>query len=184
MNTKTEVFSIPCRKFTGNSGEVPACPSDCPCDGRPQFVGQHSAVTDTGSTAHAIEPPVLSTVELSLLNQRCLAAEEGDREAQKELEYFSPLVLAGIINELIESRKQLRKVALTLPNDSQPEPVQWLEGQPIDLSRIQRAVIQPGANGLNMALAQVSGVESIFPYNEQVLKDWATIRRAQVWGKK
>ena len=172
MNKPTEVFAIPCCRFTGQSGEVPACRSDCPCDGGPS------------NNVAAMPMPKLTTIELDAICKCCLLADAGDREAQKELEYFSPMTLASIISELIESRKLLRKVALTLPNDSQPEPVQWIEGQPIDLSRIQRAVVQPGANGLAMALAQVSGVESIFPYNEQVLKDWATIRRAQVWGKK
>ena len=177
MNTKTEVFSIPCRKYTGMEA-APACPSDCPCDGQPQFVEQHSL----SSAVAAMPTSVLSTVELSLLSHRCLAAEEGDREAQKELEYFSPLVLAGIINELIESRKLLRKASLSKPNDNPPDPIVPIGGgRYVDLSRVQD--IEPKQD--QVCLTLVSGAVARAPIEMagDLISAWRAIRRAQVWGR-
>lgn len=180
MNNQDEVFSIPCRKFPGQSGNVPACPPPASkaCDNHPQSLGQHNQSNDVV----AMPMPKLTTIELKALSQHCLAAEEGDREAQKELEYFSPLVLAGIINELVESRKQLRKVALTLQNDSQPDPIMPIGGgRYVDLSRVQD--IEPKQQ--QVCLTLVSGAVAWAPIEMagELISAWQAIRRAQVWGR-
>lgn len=143
----------------------------------------HSPAADTDGAETGIEPPVLTTIELGALSQRCLAAEEGDREAQKELEYFSPSVLAGIINELIESRELLRKASLSKPNNSQPDPIRPIGGgRYVDLSRVQD--IEPKQE--QVCLTLVSGAVAWAPIEmaEELIQAWQAIRRAQVWGKK
>lgn len=178
MNNQTEVFSIPCRKFTGNSDEVPACRSDCPCDGRPQVVGQHSTVTDTGSTAPAIDPPVVTNIEVLMLFRKLRLAHKFGEENFSA----STWVLLGIINELISSRELLRKVALTLPNDSQPDPIMPIGGgRYVDLSRVQD--IEPKQQ--QVCLTLVSGAVAWAPVEMagELIQAWAAIRRAQVWGR-
>lgn len=178
-----EVFGIPCCLHVDPSDEIPASWSDCPRDGQPQFVGQHNTVMDNGSAAPAIEPPVLTTIELRALSRRIIAAEAGDRAAQKELGYFSPSVLVDIINELINSRKLLRKASLSKPNDSQPDPIMPIGGgRYVDLSRVQD--IEP--KELQVCLTLVSGAVAWAPIEMagELIQAWAAIRRAQVWGKK
>lgn len=178
-----EVSQIPCRLHVGPSGESFACPSDCPRDGQPQFVGQHNTVMDNGSAAPAIEPPVLTTIELRALSRRIIAAEAGDRAAQKELGYFSPSVLVDIINELINSRKLLRKASLSKQNNSQPNPIIPIGGgRYVDLSRVQD--IEPKKD--QVCLTLVSGAVAWAPIEMtgELIQAWQAIRRAQVWGKK
>ena len=174
-----EVFDIPRCLHVGPSDEVPACRSDCPCGGRPQFVGEHSTVTDNGSTAPAIEPPVLTKIEVSVLSRKCREAHEAGND------YFTvqSWTLLGVLQELVKLRGLHRKASLSKPNDSQPDPIMPIGGgRYVDLSRVQD--IEP--KEFQVCLTLVSGVTAWAPIEMagELIQAWAAIRRAQVWGKK